>query len=90
MTKGSNAKEGFRWGRFFLTLLIVGLFGELGGRGEGAVSDPGLRMAREIGRLVGVLLVTILIYALDSTILRRRQGGRKEVPKNVEDDGNPD
>ncbi len=76
MTEPQTLKKGFRWGRFAATFIIILVIAELGGRSDRNVSERSFQVSYEIGRAFGALILALLVYAIDSLILRKRQKGK--------------
>ena len=73
MANSDKPGKKFRWKRFIVTFIIIGIMAELGGRENKSPVEPSLQIANEVGRVLGVLIFSLVVYGIDSLILRRRR-----------------
>ncbi len=73
MADADKPKKPFRWFRFLLTFGILCAIVESGSRKDSAEAAPSLRVAEELGRVLGALALALIIYKIDSWILARRR-----------------
>jgi hypothetical protein len=75
MSDSDKPKKKFRWGRFLVTFVILGVLGALG---SGAPSGSGV--AYECGRFTAWLILTLIVYGIDSLLLGRRERKKSGPP----------
>ena len=77
MAEEGKSRMKFRWKRFIVTLIVVSVFvaiGDLTKAPPVVPTDPSAdSSAEKLGAGFGIIIVTLIIYGIDSLILRRRE-----------------